>query len=33
MSKEIRIAKAKLARYFSVNSDVWVRNAGPMDEA
>ncbi|MCY1431255.1 hypothetical protein D9M71_472190 [compost metagenome] len=32
ISSEIRIAKAKLAKYFSVNSEVWVRNAGPIDE-
>ncbi len=32
ISSERTMAKAKLARYFSVNSEVWVRKAGPMDE-
>ena len=32
ISSETRMAKAKLARYFSVNSEVWVRKAGPMDD-
>ena len=32
ISSETRMAKAKLAGYFSVNSEVWVRKAGPMDD-